>query len=188
MRPLRRWLALAVPVAVAALVAGCAPAASSAPSATAPHVKDVAAAAAHVKGVVEIHRGLVKDCEYISNTGVGGAEIAAHGPGNPVSLAYTGASCFNLMHEFHWEGYTGWQYQDLSGRCLYEKRGVISVGGPCSASDTGEDFFGVRYVKDVGWLVSNVFLGTGSYMYAPSCLTARVDMGLGTHPCAYWNF
>jgi hypothetical protein len=177
MRPLRRWLILAVPAALAALVVGAVPAASTAPAAT----------AAHATGVVEIHPGLVKDCEYISNTGVGGAEIVGHGPGNPVSLTYTGASCFNLMHSFTWEGYSGWQYQDLSGHCLYQNRGVIEVGGGCSASDTSEDFFGVKYYNDVGWLVSNVATGTGSYMYSPSCLTA-VDMGLGTQDCEYWNF
>ena len=159
MRPLRIWLALAVPAALAALVLAAVPAASKARAAAAPQVK----------GVVEIHPGLVKDCEYISNTGAGGSEIVGHGPGNPVSLTYTGASCFDLCTSSPGRGTPGGSTRTYPGTVSTKIAGSSQWAEPAQPRTPARTSSEPNY-KDVGWLVSEVFDITGSYMYSPSCL------------------
>jgi hypothetical protein len=186
-RPHRIWLALAVPAALAALVATV-PAASSAPAATALHGRGVATAPRASDGVRIVQRGLVHDCEYISNYYEFGLEIAGNGVNEPASLVAAPGNCFNLYNEFTWDGYTGYEYQNGLGHCLWQDDGVIELGAACKANHENEEFFGAKYYSGVGWLVSNRFLGTGSYMYAPGCGTAELDFGLGGQDCEYWNF
>jgi hypothetical protein len=188
MRPHRKWLALAVPAAIAAFVAA-APAASSPPAATAVHGRGVAATAPRTSDAVRIvQRGLVHDCEYISNYYAFGLEIAGNGVNEPASLVAAPGNCFNLYNEFTWDGYTGYEYQNGLGHCLWQDDGIIELGAACKADHPNEEFFGAEYFSSVGWLVSVVALGTGSYMYAPDCGTSELYMGLGAQDCEYWTF
>jgi hypothetical protein len=190
MRPLRKWLALAVPAALAVLVVSAVPAASTAPAATAPHGRAVAATAPQAKDAVHIvQRGLVRDCVYISNYYAGGLEIEGNGPNKAVSLNNPPASCFNLYNKFTWKGYTGYEYQDLSGHCLWSAAGVIEVGAACQANTPYEEFFGAKLYSGQGWLFSNVFTGIGSYMSSKGCsLGSGVSMVSGGDVCDLWNF
>lgn len=196
MRSPRRWLVLAVPVALAALVAAV-PAASSPPSAAVPHVKDAAAAAAHVNGVVHIvQRGLVQDCVNIVNylgSGLVLAEIAGNGVNVPVTLQAPG-NCFNLYNKFTFDGYTGYEYQNGDGHCLWDNGGafgVIEVGAACKAGKASEEFFGTQFFQG-GWYVGNVAADDGPngviyFMDADSCgLGSNVYMDTGY--CIQWNF
>jgi len=207
MRPLRKWLALAVPAALAALVAGAVPAASAAPATTASHVKEAAAAAPHVNGVLHvIHRGLVKDCEYIES-GISDYYIEGHGVNEPVSLTAGPGSCFNLYNEYSYNiggGVTAtvYQYQDLSGHCLWQNDTSyeLELGVACNASDTSEDFFGLpgSYAAFGGWLVSVVAdwaKGLKYYMAVVSSNCPSGDETVLMYPalstgefCDTWNF
>jgi hypothetical protein len=172
MRPPRRWLALAVPAAIAALVVAV-PAASAAPAATG-------------------HRALAQDCEYISNLDSGGLEIAGNGVNQPVRLVDPPGNCFTLHNKFTWEGYTTYEYQNGDGHCLWQDAGVIELGGACAANHPNEEFFGIpgSQSKYGGWLISEVHDGTGSYMSTyPGCgIDTNVDMVLGGGNCPFWNF
>lgn len=154
MRPHRRWLVLGIPAALAAVMLAV-PAASSPPSAAAPQAK--AAAAGHVTAVVHIvQRGLVKDCVYWQFGG--DEEIAGHGVNNPVTMTGGTGSCFNLLNKFTigpfgTTSYTGYEYQDLSGHCLWDNGGTIDVGAACQAGHPNEEFYGVTY-SNGGWSVS----------------------------------
>jgi len=171
MRPLRRWLALVVPAATAALVIAV-PTVSTASAATARHGTEVAAA----------------DCEYISNYYAGGLQIEGNGVNEPVTLVDHG-SCFTLTHQFTWHGYTGWEYQDLSGHCLWQDNGIIEVGAACQANHPNEQFFGYKLYSGQGWKVAVVADGTGSFMGSGGCsLGQRVNMVPGGDVCDLWNF
>jgi hypothetical protein len=177
MRSHRRWLALAVPAALAALVTAV-PAASSAAT-TAPHVQGAASAAA--------------GCEYISNLDSGGLEIAGNGVNQPVRLVDPPGNCFTRMYEFtSLDGSPGWEYQNGEGHCLWQNDGVIEVGAACKPNHPNEQFWGVpgTQSKYGGWLVSDMFDGTGSYMSTnPGCgIDTNVDMVLGGGNCPFWNF
>jgi hypothetical protein len=194
MRPRRRWLALAVPAALAALVL-VVPAVSSPSSAAAPQVKAAPAAAGHVTAVVHIvQRGLVKDCEYIENA-FSGLLIQANGVNKPVFLSNNSGSCFNLYNKFTTvvgaTSVTGYEYQDLSGHCLWDNGGTIEVGGACQAGHENEEFYGVPPYID-WWHVAvitdgpTVFMGT----QGSNCISAA-DAGnvvMNSGGCDGWNF
>jgi len=199
MRPLRRWLALVVLAVLAALVAGCAPAGSAAPAATGRHVKDVTAAHAN-GGVHLIHRGLVQDCMYIEN-GTGIQEIKGNGVNKPVTLTTAPGNCFNRVHEFivfyGTTHYTGWEYQNVAGHCLFDNGGTIDVGAACKALHPNEEFFGIPGSQSQlgGWLVSDVTRGPNVYMGAPFQLPSLSCGGSGDRvvmspnlDCNTWNF
>ena len=194
MRPHRRWLALAVPAALAALVLAV-PAASSPPSAPPAQVKAAAAAAGHVTAVVHIvHRGLVRDCEYISN-GFSGLEIQGNGVNSPVSITASG-NCFNLYNQFTTpcggtKVCTGYEYQNGDGHCLWDNGGTIELGAACKAGHPNEEFYGVPPYID-WWQVAditegpNVFMGT---QYS-NCITAAGagHVVMNSAGCDGWNF
>jgi hypothetical protein len=148
MRSLRKWLALTVPAALAAMVMGCA-----APAAPARHVNGAAAAAPQVNGVFHIHRGFVKYCEDIE-LGDSGLYISGNGVNEPVTLQSTG-NCFSLYNSFPYtivSPLTGkevtttvYQYQNGDGHCLWQNDTSfeLELGVACNASDTSEDFFGI---------------------------------------------
>jgi hypothetical protein len=188
MRPHRRWLALAAPAALAALAMGCAPAASTAPAATAPHVS----------GVVHIvHRGLVKDCEYITNALASEnshevVAISGNGVDQQVSLKATG-NCFTLYNKFtdkiNGVSYTGYQYQNGDGHCLWDNGGIVELGGACVAGQHNEQFFGASLTPGFGWVVSDVAEGLSRVLNAPGCaLGALVTVNVIMANCAIWNF
>jgi hypothetical protein len=186
MRSRRNWLALAVPAALAALVFAV-PASASAP---------FAATAPHVNGVVRIvHRGLVKDCEYIKNLD-SGEEIEDYGAGEPTSTVKPPGSCFNLYNEFHYstggKTYTGYEYQDTSGHCLWDNNGQIYLTTACLAGHPREEFYGITYYSGVGWLFGDVEEGPTWEMeqaYCPTYSSGTVIMvKAGTGECIYWNF
>jgi len=189
MRPHRRWLALAVPAALAALVMGCAPAASTTPAVT----------ASHVSGVVHIvHRGLVKDCEYITNALASEnsdetVAISGNGVNQQVSLKTTG-NCFNLYNKFtdkiNGVTYTGYEYQNGDGHCLWDNGRTVEVGGACVAGQKDEQFFGAHLTPGFGWLVSDAAEGLSYVLNAPDCafggLVTMTQVSVAD--CSIWNF
>jgi hypothetical protein len=186
MRSRRRWLALGVPAALATLVVGAA-LAGAAPAATARHANDTAAAAPHVNGLVHIvHRGLVKDCENIEVNNLGamlGLYITGNGVNVPVTIepdpsSDPGRTCFNLYNSFTITiispftnkdvQATGYQYQDLNGRCLFQNKTTdeLEVGGPCNSADLIEDFYAIpgSYALYGSWLWTNEYTSpAGNY-------------------------
>jgi hypothetical protein len=205
MRRPRRWLALVVPAALAALLMGCA-----APAAPAPHADGVATLhVQHRFRLIHIHPGLVRDCEDIELRFDGsptGLYIAGNGAQEPVTLKTTG-SCFTLVHEFTEENYldpvtatyetsNGWQYQ-ADGHCLWmnDKSYELELGAACNASDTSEDFYSLAgsYYGYGGWIVSVSYLApdmeigstnvscdaSGQHVYVKS---------LYNEFCYVWNF
>jgi hypothetical protein len=207
MRPLRRSLALAVPAALAALVVSAVPAASAAPAAAPSHVKT--ATAPQAKDVVQIiHRGFVKDCEYIKSDS-SNYYIEGNGVNKPVSLTVGPGSCFNLYNEFSVKYYdpvtgkdetsTGYQYQDLSGHCLWQNdtSKELELGVACNSSDTSEDFYALydSYHVYGGWQVSDKYGGSGITMgmTASSCPAAGENVYMEPtedlfFACDLWNF
>jgi hypothetical protein len=209
MRLHSRWLAVAVPAALAALVFG-GTAASPAPVAAAPHVTAASVTGARPQGVVHIiHRGLVKDCEYIES-GTSDYYIEGHGVNEPVSLTTGPGSCFDLYNSFSYpivSPLTGkdvtatvYQYQDLSGHCLWQNDTSfeLELGVACNASDTSEDFFGIpgSHAEYGGWLVSVVAdwaQGLEYYMDLVSINCPFADETVYMEPgnvgtCYTWNF
>jgi hypothetical protein len=191
MTPTRKWLALAVAAASAALVvAAVLP--GAAPAAT--------AAAPHANGIVRIvHRGLVRDCEYIENSpDETDADIVGNGVNKPVTLTYGTPACFNLYNEFHYsydgKTFTGYQYQNTAGHCLWSNNTshIIELGVACNSTDTSEDFFALpgSYAAYGGWVVSDVAEWPGDYlMDSPVCEQyAEVAMQVAGPTCPYWNF
>jgi len=194
MRPHRRWLVLAVPVALAAVMLAV-PAASSPPSAAGPHVKAAAAAAGHVTAVVHIvQRGLVQDCVAIQNWN-NGYSIAGNGVNNPVILT-GGGNCFNLLNKFTvgpfgTKTYTGYEYQNGDGHCLFDNGGTIDVGGACQANHPNEEFYGVSYVG--AWSVSVVAVDNPNILMATqfsNCVTPATSghIVMGGGGCNEWQF
>jgi hypothetical protein len=187
-RPRRRWLALAVPAALAALVLAV-PAVSSAPSAAAPHVE--AAAAPHVKAVVHIvQRGLVKDCVYFQEGN--DEEILGHGVNLAVTMTGGTGNCFNLLNKFTigpfgTTSYTGYEYQNGDGHCLWDNGGTIDLGAACQAGHPNEEFYGVKYSN--GWWTMSV-----ATVDDPSIQLGLQDQcQAGVHviipgDCGAWNF
>jgi hypothetical protein len=167
-------------VAVALLTLSTAGASAAGPAPAASHVTDASATATHGQGVIHsIHRGLVKDCVEIElgNTGL---EIWDDGAGQPVILEPAPASCWNLVNEFSVDFggtyYTGYEYQDLRGDCLWDDAGTISTAaGPCKDLANYESFFGINYYHSghngPGWTFTDSYWGPSWYMaydYVPN--------------------
>lgn len=184
---LKRRLAILAAAAVtigsatvlAALVVGSAPVPTTA----------AAVSSRSAAGVVRIaHRGLVKDCVHIEDQD-GPYNIQGQGVNNPVTLSAGSGSCFNLYNKFQvvfgTTVYTGYEYQDLSGHCLWDNGGTIDVGGACRAGHPNEDFFGIEFVNGSGWEVGDVTRGPGVYMTgAPSGDHVIMSSSFVT----FWNF
>ena len=177
--------------------------ATSAPAAAAANAAARAAAAPPGRGVVHIvHRGLVQDCEDITNwaASINSKEtvaIAGQGVDFPVDLADPG-NCFNLYNEFYYsykgKTYTGYEYQNGDGHCLFNHDQTLEVGGACQATDDEEQFFGIAYYSGTGWQWG-VTADTTSYLV--NAYEAGGGCGLGTvvemtqvsvADCSLWNF
>lgn len=204
------WLTLAVPAALAALVAVAVPTASSAPSASTLHDRAVSATASHVKaptiapvkGAVHIvQRGLVKDCEYIETGDPIGGEIAGAGVNRPVILvpADTPGNCFDLYNKFTYKPgdgntYTGYEYQNGDGHCLWDNDGTLDVGAPCKANKPTEEFYGIAYFKggpNPGWTVGDEVGGPSFEMGGQGDCTFYEDVTMQYDEgasCILWNF
>jgi hypothetical protein len=140
----------------------------------------------HVSGGVHIvNRGLVKDCVYF-NTGP--YDIQGRGVNQPVTLSPAPGSCFNLYNKFTvpygTTVYTGYEYQDLSGHCLWDNGGTIDVGAACKAGHPNEEFFGVKYGSTSYWEVGDITRGFGVYMAGGS--SDHIVMRSGT--VFLWKF
>jgi hypothetical protein len=200
MRSSRRWLVLAVPAALAALAAlmFAVPAADSPLAASARQVNSVAAAAPHANGVVHIvRRGLVHDCEYIEfSTTI--LEIAGNGVNKPVTLTTAPANCWNLYNKFTvpygTTVYTGYEYQNGDGHCLFDNGGVIDVGAACKVGHPNEEFFAIPGSQKEygGWLISDVTRGPSVYMAAQDNADGNCGAGdivdFADDACNTWNF
>ena len=128
-------------------------------------------------------------CVYIQDQ-AGGLEIEGAGVNNPVTLNRPPASCFTLRYKFTVvygvTTYTGYEYQDQSGHCLWDNGGYIDVGAACGGpGHPNEEFFGVSYTRGCGWKVADVTEGPGEIMAGSNAPGSHVIMaGLGD--C--WNF
>lgn len=180
MRSHRKWLGLAVPAVLAALVVTV-PAASSAQAAAIPHTKN----AVHV-----VRSGLVQGCEYISNEFANGLEIKGNGVNKPVSLAAAPGNCFSRYNFFTYGKYSGWEYQNGDGHCLWNDGGVIELGAACQAGHPNEEFFGIDDAAGLGWTVGDETTGTSDVLNSTSCGSGpHVEMNsAATAGCARWNF
>jgi hypothetical protein len=170
----RRWMALAVPAALGALVFGVPAASAPSPAPAAAHVMHAPAAPAPAHGVIHvISNGLAKDCVEIElgNTGL---QIRDNGVGSPVTLESAPASCWNLHGPYYVyygsKRYTGYVYQDLRGDCLWDDDGTITTaaGPTCSGSKNYEVFFGINYYHSghngPGWTFTDAYWGPSWYM------------------------
>jgi hypothetical protein len=195
----RRLLSLSA----SAITAGLVLALTALPATSAPAAAAANAAAPPGRGVVHIvHRGLVQDCEDITNWAatINSKEtvaIAGQGVDVPVDLADPG-NCFNLYNEFYYsykgKTYTGYEYQNGDGHCLFNDGGTLEVGGACQATDDEEQFFGIAYYSGTGWQWG-VTADTTSYLV--NAYQAGGGCGVGTlvemtqvsvADCSLWNF
>jgi hypothetical protein len=171
MRLRRRWLALGVPAALAALVFA-ALAASSAAAAAVPHVKNAARSS---------------DCEEIE-LGTTKLYIVGNGVNKPVSLSSTG-DCFTLKYKFTYAGNTGYEYQNQYGHCMFlnDTSFAIELGAACKDGDTSEMFFGYGYSG--GWYFSVEYDEGDLLMYAENSCDAGSGVAMGSSlQCIRWNF
>lgn len=197
----RRLLGLSAPAIAAGLVmALTALPATGATAAAAVSTAGRAAAAPPGRGVVHIvHRGLVQDCEDITNwaatksSGVTAA-IAGQGVDQPVQLSDPG-NCFNLYNEFYYsykgKTYTGYEYQNGDGHCLFNAGETLDVGGACQPTDDEEQFFGIAYYSGTGWQWGVTADATSYFVNAfQSCdLGSEVQMTqVSVADCSLWNF
>jgi hypothetical protein len=189
----RRLLGLAAAVVTVASATTAIAASSHSTAAAGP--ASSAAAASHTSGVVRVvRRGLVRDCVYIANW-EGAFGIAGQGVNEPVDLAAPG-NCFNLYDEFYYSTdghtYTGYEYQNGDGHCLWNDGGTIELGAACQGAHTNEMFFGISLDQGIGWLIGNVTSGIGHYMAWPNCVGDGVVVRMVTSDepanCPYWNF
>jgi hypothetical protein len=148
-----------------------------------------------------VRRGLVRDCEDIVNLfateAVNGADIiaiAGNGVNEPVTLKLTG-NCFNLYNEFTTvygtTVYTGYEYQNGEGHCLWADGATVELGAACKAGHPNESFFGVKYNTSAGgWEVADVTEGPNYWMDSSGCADGfDVQMVYYTSAyCAIWNF
>ena len=202
----RRVLSLSATAITAGLVTALTalPAASaSAAAATAATTAGRAAAGPPGRGVVHIiRRGLVQDCEDITNwdasiTAGETVAIAGQGVDFPVDLAHPG-NCFNLYNEFYYsykgKTYTGYEYQNGDGHCLFNDGGILEVGGACQATDDEEQFFGIAYYSGTGWqwgvTADNISYLVNAYEAGGGCgLGNPVEMTQASVAfCSLWNF
>ena len=196
----RRLLSLSASAITAGLVTALAALpATSAPAAAAANTAGRALAATQVRGVVHIvRRGLVQDCEDITNWGASKTDketvaIAGQGADSPVDLADPG-NCFNLYNEFYYsykgKTYTGYEYQNGDGHCLFNDGGTLEVGGACQATDDEEQFFGIAYYSGVGWQFGVTADATNYLVNANGCnLGSQVQMAQASvASCSLWNF
>jgi hypothetical protein len=192
-----RTLAVAgITIAAAALVALSTVGASAASAAPVVAAQAQDAAAAPMNGVVHIVKnGLVKDCVEIalSNSGF---QIWDEGVNAHTRLMPAPASCWNLYNEFTVKygktTYTGYEYQDLRGHCLWQNDGYIETAGACRRGNPSEEFFGLNYYHGQGWTVSDVTSGPNYRMAGP-----EFESFVAMYPKSevaplfltqYWNF
>jgi len=159
-----------------------------------------APAASPAQGVLHVvHRGLVKDCVEIE-LGDTGLQIWDNGVGRPVTLEPGPASCWNLVNLtyvfFGGKRYTGYQYQDLRGDCLWDYAGTITTAaGRCQAGKNYQTFFGINYYHSghngPGWTFTDAYWGPTWYMaydydaYAGEDVTMVPSDYTDSH---LWNF
>lgn len=196
----RRLLSLSASAITAGLVTALtALPATSAPAAAAANTAGRAAVAPPGQGVVHIvRRGLVQDCEDITNWAASKTDketvaIAGQGVDYAVDLADPG-NCFNLYNEFYYsykgKTYTGYEYQNGDGHCLFNDGGTLEVGGACQATDDEEQFFGIAYYSGVGWQFGVTADATNYLVNANDCnLGSQVQMAQASvASCSLWNF
>jgi hypothetical protein len=183
----------------------------SAPAAAAPHAMHVSATAAHAhaQGVLySIHRGLVKDCveiqiyDGIEYTGYN-MQIRDEGAYNRTIMWQAPGSCWNLINEFgvdyNGTDYTGYEYQDLRGDCLWDDNGAIETSAVCTDLANYESFFGVHYYPGEGWTVADTYWGPSRIMATPTPIvdyavvnmdnSSTIDDGCAPFcPSHFWNF
>jgi hypothetical protein len=171
---------------VAAIMIGSAPVLTS--------LAAVSASAATTAVAVSSHSTAAANtaCVYIQEAQASSFEIEGEGVNNPVRLTPNPGSCFTLHNKFTTpcgaSVCTGYQYQDLSGHCLWDNGGTIDVGAACGgAGHINEDFYGISYLSSChGWQVSDIG-EDGLYMTAYGYSGSEVNMtSSSTHAC--WNF
>jgi hypothetical protein len=186
-------VAITSAVALTSLYPAGASAAASHPAAA--NTPGRAATVPHTKGVLRlVHRGFVKDCEYIENYDLG-TEIKGNGVNATVSLTKPPGNCFDLYNEYSYKAngvtYTGYEYQNGDGHCLWVNTSSLhlELGVACKAGDVDELFFGVPGSDSEygGW---EVFAAAEpfDYMYCGpgnEVSMAPVDDIL---TCDFWNF
>jgi hypothetical protein len=200
-RRIRAPAVTAVTIVAAALVAlGTTGAAAASPAPAAAHLMHASAtdAHAHPQGVLySIHRGLVKDCVEIQ-LGSTDLQIWDNGAYSDVSLSGAPASCWNLINEFgvQYGGtvYTGYEYQDLRGDCLWDDGGYIETSPFCTDLANYESFFGVAYYHSgndgPGWRFADAYWGPSRVMavassYGPLQMLPTGDLSGYVYQ---WNF
>jgi hypothetical protein len=159
-----------------------------------------ATTAPHSRGVVHlVRRGLAKDCvniQLLDNINY----ISGNGVNNPVRMEFTG-NCFNLYNEFSvpygTKAYTGYEYQNGDGHCLWDDGGTIELGAACKANHPNEEFFANTWNPGLGWTVSDVTEGPGQVMDVVSNCSSVINGEVGMVPAnnstgclgyIYWNF
>jgi hypothetical protein len=154
-----------------------------------------AATAPHAKGVLRlIHRGLVKDCEYIENYDLG-TEIEGNGVDKTVSLTSPPGNCFDLYNSESYKvngvTYTGYEYQNGDGHCLWLNTSSLhlELGVACQPGDGDELFFGVpgSYAEYGGWEVYAA-AETFDYMVCGPGDEVSVEPLTDLLTCDLWNF
>jgi hypothetical protein len=128
-------------------------------------------------------------CVYIEWYDTAG-EIEGAGVNDPVIMTDAPGSCFTLRYKFTTPCgttvCTGYEYQDQSGHCLWDNNRTVEVGAACGGpGHPNEEFFGVSYLANCGWEVSDVT--HYPYQMASGDLDgATVHMDPGQGDC--WNF
>lgn len=133
----------------------------------------------------------------IGNTGY---QIWDNGPYKPVWLVKAPGSCWHHVYpSYAWWGgqeYTGWQYQDLRGDCLWDNGGIIYTTPACGGGKSYQTFYGLNYYHNghnsPGWIVTDGYFGPRDFMdtaYSPHTY-ANVFMSANndTEDSHFWNF
>jgi len=152
-------------------------------------VSPSASAATAVAQPAVARSSVAEFCYTITNYSSGELSIVGNGVNNPVTLGEIG-NCFDQINGFTYQGYTGYEYQNQSGHCLWNNGGTLEMGAACTAGRANEEFFETLYTTDEGWFIGNVADGvTGGAVGSPGCtIGSQVQMVTSARDCIVWNF
>jgi pimeloyl-ACP methyl ester carboxylesterase len=134
----------------------------------------------------------------VNNYYAGGLELKGNGVNKPATIAAAPGNCFNLYSKFTYSfdgtTYTGYEYQNGDGHCLWDNGGIIELGAACKAGHPNEEFFGIGFSPGAGgWLMGSVTYNPDIAAVGANSLTcasgATVEMLSRTGGfCTSWNF
>lgn len=113
-----------------------------------------------------------------------GQSITGDGVNVPVFLG--AGNCFQPLNHFTYQGFSGYQYQNGDGHCLWLNGITVELGGACVAGHANEEFYGIAFVNGEGWTIANVG-HQGGLMRPSACSDGSEVQILNSSSCVEWS-